>query len=66
VVKVRVRVGVDGEVREVTLESSCGHAVLDRAALDGVRRWRFRPGRRGGKPVESEVVVPVDFRLERS
>ena len=39
-------------------------AVLDDAALQTVRRWRFVPARRGDTPVESWVDVPIIFRLE--
>ncbi|MDR0736983.1 MAG: energy transducer TonB [Zoogloeaceae bacterium] len=59
----RVRVRADGKVDAVTLHRSCGHEQLDRAALETLWRWRFRPARRGGHPVESEVIVPIHFSL---
>jgi periplasmic protein TonB len=37
--------------------------VLDQAALDAVRRWRFSPATRGGKPVEWTARLPIRFRL---
>ena len=37
--------------------------MLTDAALDAVRRWRFRPGATGGKPVKVWLAVPVTFSL---
>jgi outer membrane biosynthesis protein TonB len=31
--------------------------------VDAVRQWRFRPGRRDGKPVAVLAKVEVTFRL---
>jgi len=63
VVLVRARIGVDGKVLESALAQSSGAADLDRAALEGVRAWRFQPERRGARSVESWVKVPVRFQL---
>ena len=62
-VKLRVHVTVDGRAGEVTLHKSSGFERLDRAALDAVRRWRFRPAQQAGKPVAGWVLVPVRFEL---
>lgn len=59
-----VQVGTDGASHAVLLKRSSGHAVLDDAALQTVRRWHFVPARRGDSPVESWVDVPILFRLE--
>lgn len=61
--RLRARISPAGTVDEVTLEQSSGHPVLDRAALAGVRRWRFHPAAHGGVPVPCEVSIPVAFRL---
>lgn len=62
-VRLEVLVKIDGRVGDVRLENSSGHRVLDRAALQAVRRWRFKPATRYGQVVESRVVIPVDFVL---
>jgi TonB family protein len=54
----------DGRVGEVRIRKSCRHALLDRSALDAVRRWKFEPGRRMGVPVAMWVDVPVRFVLK--
>jgi periplasmic protein TonB len=58
-----VLVADDGRVAEVVVKQSAGHADLDRAATDAVRRWRFEPARRGTEPVEMWVQLPFEFRL---
>ncbi len=62
-VVVRVRVDARGRVVAVRLGDSSGHGILDRAALDAVRGWRFAPARRGAIPVAAWVDVPIRFRL---
>ncbi len=59
-----VQVSAGGASNEVLLKRSSGYAVLDDAALQTVRRWRFVPARRGATPVDSWVDVPIIFRLE--
>ena len=34
---------------------------LDRAAMEAVRRWTFRPATRNGQPVTATVIVPLEF-----
>jgi TonB family protein len=58
-----VTVAVNGTVSAAEIAESSGFAALDRAALDVVRRWRFRPAQRAGQPVEHTIGVPVRFRL---
>lgn len=59
-----VHVHAGGGCTDVKLKQSSGHALLDEAALQTVSRWRFLPARRGSRPVDSWVEVPVHFRLE--
>lgn len=63
-VYLRVYLSERGTVERLTLARGSGHAELDRAAIRAVRRWRFKPERRGGIPVRSVVSVPVVFRLD--
>ena len=64
-VLVSVEVGTDGRASDVTLARSSGFPLLDAAALQAVRRWRFEPAQAGGLPVSSRVEVPVRFSLAR-
>ena len=63
IVLLNVQVQIDGTPAAVSLNRSCGHPLLDRAALDAVRRWTFEPARAAGVPISSLVVVPVRFSL---
>lgn len=63
IVLLDVVVQADGTPSAIKLNRSCGHALLDRAALDAVRRWTFEPARAAGVAVSSLVVVPVRFSL---
>jgi protein TonB len=40
-----------------------GPALLQQAALDAVRQWRYRPYLLNGQPVEVETTVNVVFKL---
>jgi len=62
-VLLRVVVLPDGKAAGVTLRITSGSALLDRAARDAVRGWRFRPAKRAGRTVVGWVDVPVSFRL---
>jgi protein TonB len=44
------------------LAESSGFPALDSAAMAGVPRMRFAPGRRNGEPVAAAFVQPVQFR----
>jgi protein TonB len=58
-----VEVLVDGRVGQMGIRRSAGHEILDRAALETVRTWRFEPGRKEGQAVTMSVEVPVRFVL---
>lgn len=56
-------VGVEGTPTEVRLVRGSGNEALDRAALEGVRDWEFKPATRGGQPQVKVIQVPVDFNV---
>ena len=58
-----VRVSAQGRAVRVELKQSSGFPVLDEAALQAVRGWEFEPARLGAVGVESEIEVPVRFKL---
>lgn len=62
-VECMITVGADGRVVRVDVVRSSGHAILDRAARDGLLVWRFRPGTRDGVPAEMEVSKTIIFRV---
>ena len=52
----------DGSVRDIRVMTALGMG-LDEKAIDAVKQWRFRPGQKGGQPVDVSAVIEVTFRL---
>lgn len=65
-VVLNVEVLAEGRAGQVLLHQSCGHEMLDNAALQTVRTWRFTPARHLGQPVTQWFLVPIKFSLEGS
>lgn len=57
-------IGADGSVIRGKVERSSGDARLDASALAAANKWKFRPEVREGKPVPSQVRVPVKFEMD--
>lgn len=55
-------IDVDGSVRDVRVLRSV--ALLDQAAIDAVRKWRFTPTLLNGVPVPIVMTVTVNFTLK--
>lgn len=60
-VRIRAVIGQDGVPRGLARVS--GDPILAQIAIDAVGLWRYAPATIDGDPVESEVIVPIDFRL---
>ena len=56
-----VSVDATGHVTNASIRQSCGHTVLDRAALEAVRSWRFIPARLVNQSVAATVEIPIRF-----
>lgn len=57
----------DGTPGNIKIKRSvlAGPGGLDEAAVNAVRRWRFQPGKSGGKPVDTTVIIPIEFILTK-
>jgi len=64
-VVIRALVSPSGAIASARVASSSGHTSLDGAALSAVEQWRFRPARRKGQAVASQVEVPITFKLKQ-
>ena len=62
IVRLKALIGPDGKVRST--ESLEGSLLLEEAATKAVRKWQFQPAQRGGKPVEDQALIRVEFRLD--
>lgn len=63
-VLLEVDVRSDGMVENIEIKESSSYELLDREALNVVRKWRFSPGLKAGQPVPMKVVVPIHFLLQ--
>ncbi len=62
-VMIRVRISAAGEPVNAEIEQSSGFRNLDRAARQAAMRWRYAPKIENGIAVETEILVPVDFKI---
>ena len=63
-VVVKAQVDALGNASDVEIVSRSGSRILDRAAMNEVRKWKFSPAIEDGKTVTSSVQVPVDYKLD--
>ena len=59
-----VEVLAEGKAGQVLLHQSSGYAILDDAALQTVKTWKFSPAKRFGQPATQWFLVPIRFSLE--
>jgi len=59
-----VLVNKDGKAESIQLAKSSGYEILDRAAINGVKEWLFRPAKRENELVDAWVKIPIKFQLE--
>jgi TonB family protein len=62
IVALSLVVGVDGQPRNIKVESSPGKDFA-KSAVEAVRNWRYEPGLKDGQPIEMTIKVEVTFRL---
>ena len=69
------RAGVEGKVYVIAFVDEDGNvtgakiikgigAGCDEAALDAVRKTKFKPGKQRGTPVKVQVSIPIVFKLQ--
>ncbi len=60
-VRLHAIIATDGSVRKVEVVS--GEPLLNLAALEAVKQWRYRPATLEGEAVEVDTVIDVLFSL---
>jgi len=65
-VVLQIEILANGRAREVRVKQSSGYELLDKAAVDSVKSWRFVPAknRATGKAVECVTSLPIVFKLK--
>jgi len=62
-VRLHAIIGKDGTIQ--SLEVMNGHPLLQQAALDAVRQWRYQPTLLNGDPVDVDTTIDVIFSLNQ-
>ena len=61
-----VKVDENGRVLSVRVSRSSGFASLDERARSTVAgQWSFKPAKAGGVPVASDIIIPIQFTLNK-
>lgn len=55
-----------GKVVSTRIKQSSGHGDLDKAAINAVNKWKFKPGTKAGKKVKSTCNVPFNFEVKKN
>lgn len=63
-VVVRLLIGTDGRVQQISIAQSSGFERLDQAAIQAIRGWRWQPIIRDGQPVEVRGLYSMPFTLQ--
>jgi TonB family protein len=61
--KVTLKISVDEEGNVADVSVIEGHPLLDEAAINAVRQWKYSPTFLNGKPVSVMATVSVEFNL---
>ena len=64
-VVVQITVAADGTVAALSVLESDPPGVFDEAALDALRRWKFKPKTVDGTPVQQVGLQPIEFKMAR-
>jgi periplasmic protein TonB len=59
-----VIVSEHGSADSVAIKTSSGHELLDEAAIDAVKHWRFVPAKQNNIAIAANIIVPVIFKIE--
>jgi protein TonB len=54
----------DGTTSNITVERS-DNPAFEEPAIRAVRKWRFEPGEKDGKAVNTRVRIPIPFKFNR-
>ena len=61
-VTIRFAVDETGRVREVEVEEAPKNDAFEKAAIRAIRRGKWKPGERNGRPVKAWVRRTIDFQ----
>ena len=65
-VLVTCTVDAEGRVTGTSIKQSSGHPDLDKAAINAVNKWKFKPATKGGRKIKASCVVPFNFEVKKN
>jgi protein TonB len=65
-VLVTCMVDAEGRVTGTSIKQSSGHPDLDKAAINAVNKWKFKPATKGGRKIKASCVVPFNFEVKKN
>ena len=63
VVKLKATIGIDGKASDIEVLEGMGYGC-DEAAIEALKRSRFTPAQKDGKPVPVRTIIPYRFKIE--
>ena len=63
VVRLLATIGIDGKARDIKVKEGMGYGC-DEAAIEALKRSRFSPAEKDGKPVPTRIIFPYRFKIE--
>lgn len=61
---IAIEILTDGTVGRYKVMKSTGYEILDEAATDAVKTWKFQPAMKNGKAVLTCIQIPVRFQID--
>lgn len=62
---VEVLVDEYGKVTSSKIKKSSGYKLLDDASMEAAQDFKFSPGKKDGKTVKTQMVIPFKFKLKK-
>ena len=62
----QVSVDETGKVVSTSIKKSSGNAELDKAAVNAVLKWKFKPAQKAGRNIRATCVVPFNFEVKKN
>lgn len=62
-VYLKATITIEGTAKDITAETDIGFGFVE-AAIAALKRYKFEPATEDGKPIESTIRIPFEFKLE--
>ena len=63
---VNCTVDATGSVTGTSIKQSSGQPDLDKAAINAVNKWKFKPASKAGRKIKASCIVPFNFEVKKN